>query len=103
MIAGVVLLSVGSGVSYLQAKNHVHSEANKIVKSDKEQIQKISNGQSSQNYKAQIFLNDFVKAYFNVPSDEKETRRLSKKCFLAFLRSRFTCCITGATKKIRAN
>lgn len=83
LIAGVVLLSVGSGVSYLQAKNHVHSEANKIVKSDKEQIQKISNGQSSQNYKAQIFLNDFVKAYFNVPSDEKEQEDY-QKVLLAF-------------------
>lgn len=70
-------------MSYLQAKNHVHSEANKIVKSDKEQIKKISNGQSSQNYKAQIFLNDFVKAYFNVPSDEKKQEDY-QKVLLAF-------------------
>ncbi|MDG4956012.1 hypothetical protein [Lactococcus lactis] len=83
LIAGVVLLSVGSGVSYLQAKNHVHSEANKIVQSDKEQIQKMSNGQSSQNYKAQIFLNDFVKSYFNVPSDGKEQENY-QKFLLAF-------------------
>ncbi|MFC6807652.1 conjugal transfer protein [Lactococcus lactis subsp. hordniae] len=83
LIAGVVLLSVGSGVSYLQAKNHVHSEANKIVQSDKEKIQKMSNGQSSQDYKAQIFLNDFVKSYFNVPSNGKEQENY-QKVLLAF-------------------
>lgn len=83
LIAGVVLFSLGSGVSYLQAKNHVQSEADKIVQSDKEQIEKMASDQSSQNYKAQIFLNDFVKSYFNVPSDEKGQEKY-QKVLLAF-------------------
>lgn len=83
LIAGVVLLSIGSGVSYLQAKNHVKREAQKIVQSDKGQIQKLAGSQTSQNYKAQVFLDEFVKVYFNVPKDEK-TQEKAQQLLLAF-------------------
>ncbi|WP_223804686.1 MULTISPECIES: hypothetical protein [Lactococcus] len=44
---GIVVLSLGSGLSYFQAQNQVRSEAQKIIQSDQAQIKKMAGGKGN--------------------------------------------------------
>ncbi|WP_307984546.1 translation initiation factor IF-2 N-terminal domain-containing protein [uncultured Lactococcus sp.] len=78
LVSATVLIGVGSGIAYTQAKHTVQEEGKTIIQEGKASVNAISNLSRSTNYEAQIFCEDFARAYLNFSSEAKTQEKQLK-------------------------
>lgn len=78
VVGGIVLLSLGSAFAYSQTQAVLKREGRAILDAGNQSVQKLSELSRQNNYEAQLFTEDFARAYLNVSSKEEEQVKQSK-------------------------